>query len=222
MKIKICSYLIIMFFLSGCATLKLVSLGISGISYLTTGKSLSDHAISAMTEQDCALHRMVFDEMVCRQTNHKLNSPYETKIAKIEVVSEPLTKTIQQKQTSLSSQLKSSYHPQHLASTNLTALNNSLKYFKVIGSFNNKSYANTRAELYKNLNAKVVFNTMDQTIKYRVIYGPVEKSTKLAKRNKKADTETQDDWLIALCSKNLQPPPCKDESQNAILAKIQY
>ena len=60
-----------MFLLSGCATLKLISLGLSSINYLTTGKSLSDHAISAMAEQDYALHRMVFDEMVCRKTNHK-------------------------------------------------------------------------------------------------------------------------------------------------------
>jgi len=57
-----------MFLLSGCATLKLISLGLSSINYLTTGKSLSDHAMAA---QDCALHRMVFDEMVCRKTNHK-------------------------------------------------------------------------------------------------------------------------------------------------------
>lgn len=36
------------------------------------------------------------------------------------------------------------------------------------------------------------------------------------------DTEKQPDWLIGLCSNNLLPPPCNNESQNAILANMKY
>lgn len=36
------------------------------ISYVTTGKSTTDHAVSAVAERDCALHRPLFEEDVCR------------------------------------------------------------------------------------------------------------------------------------------------------------
>jgi len=55
-------------FLAGCALpvpLQLASWAASGVSYATTGKSLSDHAISAMASQDCALHRIALGEEVC-------------------------------------------------------------------------------------------------------------------------------------------------------------
>lgn len=51
--------------LSGCATLELFSFGVSGLSYAVTGKSLSDHALSTVMEQDCALHRAITEDTVC-------------------------------------------------------------------------------------------------------------------------------------------------------------
>lgn len=55
-------------FLAGCAlppVITLASLAASGASYATTGKSTSDHAISAVVGEDCALHRIFGDEAVC-------------------------------------------------------------------------------------------------------------------------------------------------------------
>ncbi|MCK5546077.1 MAG: hypothetical protein KAI27_01805 [Rhodospirillaceae bacterium] len=47
--------------LSGCLALppaiQLASLAIDGISYMQTGKSISDHALSAVTNKDCAMLR---------------------------------------------------------------------------------------------------------------------------------------------------------------------
>lgn len=62
--------------LSGCASLQLLSFGASSISYAVSGKSISDHAISTVMEQDCALHRVVMDETVCteRDSNGILRS----------------------------------------------------------------------------------------------------------------------------------------------------
>ena len=36
------------------------------ISYVTTGKSTTDHAVSIVAAQDCALHRPLFDQDVCK------------------------------------------------------------------------------------------------------------------------------------------------------------
>lgn len=47
------------------------SLAMDGISYVATGKSVSDHALSAATDQDCAVWRVVSEqeiEAVCQDT----------------------------------------------------------------------------------------------------------------------------------------------------------
>ena len=43
-------------YVSGAATI---------VSYVATGKGTSDHVISVLTEQDCALHRALFEAEIC-------------------------------------------------------------------------------------------------------------------------------------------------------------
>lgn len=55
--------------LSGCGlppTLVIASYALDGASLLSTGKSVSDHALSAAVEKDCAIWRVVSDDDVCR------------------------------------------------------------------------------------------------------------------------------------------------------------
>jgi hypothetical protein len=58
----------------------LVSLAADGVSYATTGKSVSDHGISAATGNDCALMRPVFTgKAMCRiDTTRGKDVPVET------------------------------------------------------------------------------------------------------------------------------------------------
>ena len=54
--------------LAGCAlpvSLQIASFAASGLSYMTTGKSMSDHAVSAMVSQDCAVHRLALGLSIC-------------------------------------------------------------------------------------------------------------------------------------------------------------
>jgi len=60
--------LLVPFLLAGCAVppaLTLASLAADGVSYVTTGKSTTDHALSAIAEEDCALVRAVKEEAIC-------------------------------------------------------------------------------------------------------------------------------------------------------------
>ncbi len=55
--------------LGGCGlppALVIASYAADGASYITTGKSVSDHGISAATGRDCALLRMVEGKSMCR------------------------------------------------------------------------------------------------------------------------------------------------------------
>ena len=47
--------------LSACAptAVTLAALAVTGMSYATTGKSVTDHALTVVAQRDCALHRMV-------------------------------------------------------------------------------------------------------------------------------------------------------------------
>jgi len=59
--------------LSGCAVpvaVSVVSLVADGVSYVTTEKSLTDHGLSMMSGNDCAMYRMITTGYVCH--------PYET------------------------------------------------------------------------------------------------------------------------------------------------
>lgn len=61
--------------LGGCLPLPvtIASTAISGFSYLTTGKTSTDHVLSAAVDQDCNLTRPIFGETVCRDVDP--NSP---------------------------------------------------------------------------------------------------------------------------------------------------
>ncbi len=56
--------------LAGCGlppAVTITSYALQGISFLSTGKSVGDHALSAVAEQNCAMWRVVKDELVCRE-----------------------------------------------------------------------------------------------------------------------------------------------------------
>jgi hypothetical protein len=58
------------FLVSSCAlppVIAVASYATTGISYMASGKSPSDHALSALTDKDCAIHRVVMSKAVCRE-----------------------------------------------------------------------------------------------------------------------------------------------------------
>ena len=78
---KIILALIGLFFLvNGCASLPpaltylgYIKFGADGISYFTTNKSTSDHIVSSALEQDCAFHRVLFQEEICKNYAPDMN-----------------------------------------------------------------------------------------------------------------------------------------------------
>lgn len=69
---------------SACAApigVTVVALMADGVSYAATEKSISDHGLSAITEQDCAMHRVFTDTPVCAEQEEGVqvaeNLPFE-------------------------------------------------------------------------------------------------------------------------------------------------
>jgi hypothetical protein len=60
--------LLVTFLLAGCAlppALTLASFAADGISYVATGKSTTDHAISVLAQEDCAMLRALEEQAIC-------------------------------------------------------------------------------------------------------------------------------------------------------------
>lgn len=63
------------------AAVTVASLAASGLSYVTTGKSVSDHTLSAMVNKDCALLRVIAGEPLCRDQAPSAFAPQPTLLA---------------------------------------------------------------------------------------------------------------------------------------------
>ncbi len=66
---RVSSLIVVAVLLSGCGlppAISIISYALDGISYLASGKSVSDHALSVVTERDCALFRAVMGTPICR------------------------------------------------------------------------------------------------------------------------------------------------------------
>lgn len=65
--------------LAGCISLPPIidyaSWAISGITYMTTGKGPSDHAISSVMKKDCSLLRILIMKPICVPVNEDSNKP---------------------------------------------------------------------------------------------------------------------------------------------------
>jgi hypothetical protein len=64
------SSLILAGILTGCAASQAIMIAsqmVDGVSYLATGKSTTDHALSGALDEDCALHRLIEGAAVCKE-----------------------------------------------------------------------------------------------------------------------------------------------------------
>lgn len=74
--IKILLVLCIPLLVSGCGVMPVIpplltyfgyiKTAVDGVSYVTTQKGTTDHVISYVREEDCALHRIVMDDDICK------------------------------------------------------------------------------------------------------------------------------------------------------------
>jgi SPOR domain len=139
-----------MLLLGGCAlppAVTLASLAADGVSYAASGKSVSDHGISAATGNDCALMRPVFTgKAMCQiDTARGKNVPVETGHA---VVARP-------DKPALAS---------HAAAKN---------HYVQVGSFRDAQNAARAAARYADLNAAVHPVDAGGLRYYRVRVGPL-------------------------------------------------
>ena len=81
------------FLLPGCAlvppVVSQISWVVSGISYIATSKSPSDHAVSIILEKDCSLIRMLSFKPICVDISEKTNQSLVAKLREMRQKTEP-------------------------------------------------------------------------------------------------------------------------------------
>jgi hypothetical protein len=229
--------------LSGCA-LTLEMMAISGLSYLATGKSLSDNAFSVVTNKDCALHRIIMNQDICvenERTPNDKNIEYlladseitDTKESEVMIAAStielsaalPSDVVASLPSVNISDFAVATEVTKALSTAIPTALPteySSAQIFAVVGSFNNYQYAQTRNKKYLSFNPKIITNQAHSSTKYRVVVGPVKRSDFISELPIMVGAETQLPWEIELCVDDMSPPPCNntyarniDEQQGA-------
>lgn len=199
-------------------------MAISGISYLATGKSLSDNAFSLMTNRDCALHRIMMNEAVCEQNKlSPSDNDGELLFARSKMVSaEEIEVTIPKSIINFVEYVA----PDVLATSTHASISDfsvviqdtkthtqkysSAQTFAVVGSFNNYQYAQRRSHKYVYFNPRIIKNQPRSPTKYRVVVGPVKHEDFIAALPIMVGAETKLPWEINLCVDDMSPPPCNN------------
>jgi len=70
MNIRIIVSIGLLFLLGGCAMssgMVALTYAATGVSYVSSGKGIADHALSASADKDCAIHRVIEGKDICER-----------------------------------------------------------------------------------------------------------------------------------------------------------
>ena len=208
----------------GCAVspaLRIANWGVTGLSYIATGKSLGDNAISALLEQDCVLLRGLAGNAVCRIHERLAEAEPEPAPAIEPVGTLPRTTLARAAKPGLEKRAAGRLLRTSLARVSKPASADlaSPQLFVVAGSFRNLSNANRQRDQKTKLygaatRATVVTAEVNGNLWHRVILGPFGLTMSELARIEPAASELANGWVLRLCSQSLLPPPC-----NQLLAR---
>lgn len=176
-------------------------LAASGVSYLITGKSITDNAVSIVSGQDCALHRIVTDTSICESAT-SAKSP--TFIA----ANDADNSDVQDTRISAPSQDFVAKLDVPVDSIKTQVASNHAAVYAVVGSFFNEQFALERQKLYVDFDATTIMVKTDSGNVYRVIAGPFDDKEFTDELPNFVGKEVNEPWAIELCPDTLNAPPC--------------
>lgn len=159
--------------LSGCGlppALMIASYAADGVSYVATGKSVSDHGISAVTGRDCAVWRVIKGEPICIDQPTERANPAPVEVGQAATLT-----------------------PETDPTKNAAARHRYL----VIGSFSNRRNAERLADGQYEEPVVVVTTSVDGRVTHRVVAGPMSDREVARLRQRLAHEDQPHAWEIA-------------------------
>jgi hypothetical protein len=192
-----CSLALLVTALCGCTALppavKLGTLALSGMSYIVTGKGPSDHVISAIAEQDCALLRVIQDRPVC--------------VANLSADGAPVAVAAK----SPSRHIEHDAPDGELQSPPSRNRGLTPQYYLVLGSFSGEQNAQRWRRSLVRLDTAIARTTSGADparARYRVVMGPYREEESQRYRKEVAASLGLEVWRVRLCAATLSAPPC--------------
>ena len=158
--------------LSGCGlppAVMIASYAADGVSYVATGKSVSDHGISAVTGRDCALWRVIKGKSICKDEPVQRADPAPVEVGQ-QATLPPETDPA-----------KSAARHRYL----------------VIGSFASRRNADRLADDQHEGPVAVVAASVDGRVTHRVVAGPLSDGEVARLRLRLAEENQPRAWEIA-------------------------
>lgn len=170
-QVKLSSVVIATLFLSGCTSLEVVTFIGSSVTYFVSGKTWTDYAVSAVTQQDCAMDRIIEGKVMCVPTNR----PEEQHTAKVDEEVAANVESLPTLPAPLTTETPVN-HP-HIASSfdtvNTTSERNSHAEFAVLGSYTNPDLAFIQMQQYQQFQPALTQTVYEGSTRYRIIVGPI-------------------------------------------------
>ena len=151
--------------LSGCAippALTIASYVLDGVSYAATGKSVSDHGISAVAGRDCATFRILKGENPCRGEPTELRDP-----APVEAGQQATLPTGEP------APVVASASPALTVGAPLATSTPSRQRYLVLGSYDSRGGADEVAAQFSDTKVTVFEVKVDGRLAHRVVAGPL-------------------------------------------------
>lgn len=159
--------------LSGCGlppAVMIASYAADGVSYVATGKSVSDHGISGVTGRDCAVWRIIKGQSICKDEPTERADPAPVEVGQQATLPPDADAT-----------RRIAAHPRYL----------------VIGSFANRRNAERLADGHNDETVTVVTTSVDGRVTHRVVAGPLTDAQVTHLRQRLADEDQPRAWEIA-------------------------
>ena len=172
--------------LSGCGlppAVMIASYAADGVSYIATGKSVSDHGISEVTGRDCALWRVIKGKSICQDEPAERADPAPVEAgerATLPPEAEPVQSIAALPPEGTPAE---STAPRHR--------------YLVLGSFANRRNAERLAETNHDGSVIVVTVSVDGRVIHRVVAGPLSDDEVERLRHRLADQDQPHAWEIA-------------------------
>lgn len=223
------------FGLGGCVMPPVVSyasLVLDGVSYATTGKSVSDHALSAATDQDCAMWRVVSEQeidAVCQDAVEATLDLAEDSdgdtgwgfLAGLfsgdgKAPSEGLIDDVTLSPTSGFGEIDPAKVPltplaTPLATATMAAPNHKAIYL-VLGSFKSVDQAESLASRVPGFNTAIAPALVGDDRYFRVVAGPFARDETGDAEHRLWAAGINNVWAASLCTNDLLAPPCESST----------
>ncbi len=189
------------------------SFALDGASFVATGKSVGDHALSAAVDEDCAILRAVTEqdvEAVCRE----YASEEEREAAMAPAVATAF-KTLFMEPDKVAPGNHGDPEPrlpvafmdglgESVAGENQSAI------YLMIGNFASPDGAEKLASRVEGISAVVAPAMAGGNRYFRVVAGPITAAETGAAQARLASAGIDNSWAASLCIRNLGAPPCEN------------